>query len=85
MVGAVLAGALLAAQGDRAEVLKKLVIDAASEGKKLNVYVDLFGKPMRARVVSADGEGIEVKVLGQEMKLTWDDLGDKKLLSLAKK
>ena len=44
-----------------------------------------IGRPMRGRLVSADEEGLLVRMMGAETPLRWSDLGAKRLHALASK
>jgi len=74
-----------AAAEKRYAELRKAVIEGAAAGRKARVYVDIAGKPTRARVTGADEEGLGVRARGLEVKVKWSGLSAKRFYGVARK
>ncbi len=61
------------------------VIDGASEGRSEALWVELFGRPVKGRALSADEGGLVALAMGAEVRVSWEDLGPRKLRALAAK
>ncbi len=70
---------------EEADRFKDWIIEGSAGGKQVSVFVDFAGTRMRGKLAAADGDGITVDVLGNEVGLGWDRLSPRKLASLAKK
>lgn len=68
-----------------ATALRRAVIDAAGRGAPIRFYVDLMGNPVRARLLKADEDGIEVSVGGSTMSMAWSQLSPPRFAGLAGK
>jgi len=74
-----------AAARKRYAELKKAVIEGVSSGRRARVYVDLAGRPARARVLGADEEGVDVSAGGLEVKMKWDSIRPLRFYGIARK
>jgi len=74
-----------AAAAKRYEELKKAVIDGVSAGRRARVYVDLAGRPARARLLAADEEGVKVAAGGMEVKMKWSSVSPVRFYGMARK
>ena len=65
--------------------LKKSVIEGASAGRRARVYVDIAGRPTRARVIAADDGTVKVHAGGLEVRMKWSALSSKRFYGIARK
>ena len=74
------------AAAERAEAeLRRAVIEGVASGRKASVWVELMGRPMRAKVLDADDNGIRVSALGMETSIGWSSLSPRRFHGLARK
>jgi len=65
--------------------LKAEIIKGASEGRRARVYVDMAGKPTRARVLGAGGDGVNVSARGLEVTIKWSAFAPTRFYGIARK
>lgn len=65
--------------------LRKEIIEGVKGGRKARVYVDLAGRPARARVVAADEAGIEVKTSAMQVTVKWSKLSPTRFYGVARR
>ena len=76
---------LLLARGYGAAVrLRELVAERAGT-RPATAYVNVMGRPMRGKVLSADETGVEVNVMGSTMRIGWERLSPRRFLALGRK
>ncbi len=88
MVLITLLGIALAGEGEPdgpAETLRGIVMRGSESGERPEVWVDLFGRRMRGEFVGADENGITARVIGNEMRIPWENFSPARLASLAAK
>jgi len=64
--------------------LRKIIIDRHGE-RKPTVYVDFGGRAQRAKIVSADGEGISASLRGVSVPIPWAKLRPGRFCAMAAK
>jgi len=65
--------------------LKAEIIKGASAGRRARVYVDMAGRPRRARVLSAGEEALKVSTGGLEVELKWSALSATRFYGIARR
>ncbi len=74
---------LLSLAAEAREGLTESIIEAVEGGARPTVCVEMFGKPVRGKVLSATEEGLEVEVFGQAVFSPWSVLSPRRFLGLA--
>ena len=75
----ILAGLLLlittstarAGDADDEKILRGAIIAAAKDAGAIRFYIDLMGRPARAKLLAADDDGVEAAVSGNTLSLRW--------------
>ncbi len=80
-----LAGAAESPDGSDAAAahLRRLIIDGCAAGRNVRAFLDVYGRPMRARVMRADAEGVTASVAGVEMMVAWEEMSPARFGSMA--
>jgi len=71
--------------GEDEAALRKAVIEAAKGRKRITFYIDMMGRPARARLRDADAEGVEISVRGMTTPLAWEKMAPVRFAGLAKR
>jgi len=75
-----------AARGFKAtSQMRHWVVEAARDGRQLSVYVDMAGRPTRGKLMTADDDGVTLRVMGNEITMGWAQLSPRRLLGIARK
>lgn len=77
------AGVVLA-EADRSGVVEVVVRNGALLKDEV-VFIDMFGRPSRAKVVSVSSDFFTVSMLGQKLPLPWKEVDDRRLIGIARK
>ena len=75
----------LAAQAGAAGIAQVWAVNDGEKGKRALVYVDLLGRPTRARPIGADEEGVVVSASGMEARMEWTALSPRRFYGIARK
>jgi len=66
------------------DAVKTMVGDAAASGKKIEVWLTLFGARQKAELAKSDAKALGVKVLGNVMNVSWEKVSAEDLAGVAK-
>ena len=65
--------------------LRRAVIEGVAAGKQARVYVELLGRPVRAKLIGADEQGVTVSASGIEARVEWSSLSHRRFYGIVKK
>ena len=66
-----------------ARELRSWIIEGASAGREETVWVDLFGRSVRGKFISADEDGFVANAMEAELPVRWENLKPRKLHAIA--
>ncbi|MBN1808112.1 MAG: hypothetical protein JW909_03525 [Planctomycetes bacterium] len=78
-------GGACGGEADPVEKIKEAVTEAAGKGGGTKFFIDYFGAPARATLISADANEVNVEVMGQEVGVAWEGFAPRRLYGLARK